>query len=148
MDDKGNMTGPGDIRTLWARNRKLFSEKLAEHGIIASRSVMLGKTFTHAGRRFTAKSVSKMGKNVDDSEQRVNYYTVSLTSPKQGTKTVFTSEDKTKEEYWFMLDADVIGVLKSPYENRVAILAIEVMRGWEGPPHTGDIRIIGASLPR
>jgi hypothetical protein len=45
-----------------------------------------------------------------------------------------------------MLDAAVVGALKSPFENRVAVIAIEVMRGWEGPPHTADIRIVGADL--
>lgn len=140
------MTGPGNIRSLWAKNKKLFSEKLTENGIVASRSVMLGKTFTSGGRKFTAKATKKMGPNVDGYEDRVNLYTVSLASPKLGTKTVFTSEDHTKDDYWFMLDAGLIGAVKSPYENRIAIIAIEVMRGYEGPPHTADLNVIGADL--
>lgn len=140
------MTGPGDLRTLWAKNRKLFSEKLAENGIVALPTVLLGKTFTAAGRSFTAKAVQKMGPNKDEYGDRVNFYTVSLSSPKIGSKKVFTSEDHTKDDYWFMLNAGVIGAIKSPFENRVAIIASEVMRGYEGPPHTAQIRIIGADL--
>jgi hypothetical protein len=68
-----------------------------------------------------------------------------LAAPKLGAKNVY-SADYTKEEYWFMLDAGVIGVIKSPFEDRVAIVAMEVMRGWEGPPHTGDVRVVGADL--
>jgi len=45
-----------------------------------------------------------------------------------------------------MLDAGVLGVLKSPFEPRVAVIGMEVMKGWGGPPHTGDLRIVGASL--
>lgn len=140
------MTGPGDIRSLWKKNQKLFSEKLAENGIVASRSVMLGKTFTSGGRRFTASAMKKRGPNADGYEDRVNLYTISLSAPKLGTKKVFTSEDHTKDDYWFMLDAGLIGVISSPFEDRVAIIAVEVMRGYEGPPHTGDIRLVGADL--
>jgi len=140
------MTGPGDLQKLWAENQKLFSEKLAENGIVARPSVMLGKAFVANRRSYTAKLVEKRGPNPDDYEDRVNYYTVSLRSAKLGSKKVFTSADHTKAEYWFMLDAGVIGVIKSPFENRVAIIAIEVKRGYEGPPHTGDIRIVGSDL--
>ncbi|MEO6050836.1 MAG: hypothetical protein ABIP78_05830 [Pyrinomonadaceae bacterium] len=142
----GKRLGQSNIRELWKKNQKLFSEKLAENGIVASRMVMLGKTFTAAGRSYTAKSSKKMGENADGGEIRVNLYTVSLTSTKLGTKTVFTSEDHTKDDYWFMLDAGLIGVIKSPYENRVALIAIEAMKGYEGPPHTGGVRIVGADL--
>jgi len=142
----GKQRGSGNIRELWKKNKKLFSEKLAENGIVATRSVMLGKTFTAAGRSYTAKSTNKMGQNVDGGEMRVDLYAVSLTSTKLGTKTVFTSEDNTKEDYSFTLDAHLIGVIKSPYENRVALIAIEAMRGYEGPPHTGQLRVVGSDL--
>jgi hypothetical protein len=144
-DAKGNMTGPGDIRKLWAKNRKLFSDKLAENGIVVSRFAMLGKNFTHGGRSYTAKSTVKMGKNPEEDWDRVNNFDISLGSPRLGSKNVY-SADFTKEEYWFMLDARLVGTLMSPYENRVALVAVEVMRGYEGPPHTGDIRIVGADL--
>lgn len=144
----GDMRGQGNIRQLWAKNKSLISKKLAEHNIVASRSVLLGKTFTAAGQTYTAKVAAKMGKNIEGDDEPVNYYTVTLTSPKLGSKKVTTTEDHTKDDYWFMLDADVIGALKSPYEDRVAILALEVLRGYEGPPHTGEIRIAGADLTR
>ena len=140
------MTGPGDLQTLWAKNRTLFTEKLSENGIVAVPSAILGKTFTVAGRSFTAKAVEKMAPKKSDYADRVAYYTVSVSSPKLGSKKVFASDDRTKDDYWFMLDAGLIGVIKSPFEDRVAIIAVEVMRGYEGPPHTGDIRIIGADL--
>ena len=35
---------------------------------------------------------------------------------------------------------------KSPFEPRIAVTLIEVYRGWEGPPYTGHIKIVGASL--
>lgn len=141
----GKMLGPGNIRELWAKNEKLFSEKLAENGIIASRSVIIGKTFTAAGNSYSAKSVKKMGKNPDDDWARVDIFELAVSSPKLGSKSVYKA-DYSDQEYWFMLDAGLIGVIKSPYENRVALIAIEAMKGYEGPPHTGQIRVVGADL--
>jgi hypothetical protein len=143
----GEMKGEGDIRKLWAKNRRLFSDKLSDNGIIASRATLLGKAFRVGGRSFTARAVMKMGKNPDYGEPRVDKLSFTLSSPKLGTKTLYTS-DHSKEEYWFMLDAGVLGVIKSPFEDRIAVIGMEVNRGWEGPPHTGDIRIAGADLMR
>jgi hypothetical protein len=145
INDNGKRAPEDNINKLWKKNQKLFSEKLAENGIVASPFAMLGKTFANTGSSFTAKSRIKMGKNPDGGEDRVNKFTITLASAKLGSKTVYLA-DYTKEEYWFMLDAGLIGVLKSPYENRVAILTIEVMKGYEGPPHTADIRLVGADL--
>ena len=142
----GKMLGSADMKALWKKNQKLFSEKLAENGIVTSRSEMLGKTFTVGGKSYTAKLVEKLGKNPEEDYRRVDYYTVGLSSPKLGSKKLFTSEDHTKKEHWFMLNAGLIGAIKSPYEDRVAIIVVEVKRGYEGPPHTGDIQVVGADL--
>lgn len=139
----GDMKGEGDIRKLWQKNQKLFSDKLREHAIIAGTSVLLGKTFS-AGRSFTAKAVKTMGKD-EYYDQLVKKLAFVLTSKGIGTKTLYIA-DYSKEEYSGMLDAGVVGVIKSPYENRIAVIGMEVNRGWEGPPHTGDVRIVGADL--
>jgi hypothetical protein len=143
--DTGKMPPEDNIYKLWKKNAKLFSEKLAEHKIVAGRSVLLGKTFTAAGRTYTAKAVTKMGKNPDMGDERVDKLSFTLSNAKLGTKQLY-SADHSKEEYWYMLDAGALGVIKSPFEERVAVVGMEVNRGWEGPPHTGDIIITGADL--
>ena len=146
FDDKGNMTGPGNIRDLWQKNRKQFSEKLRAHGIVASSFAMLPRKFTSGGRTFTA-SLKTVKANDPDGNPRVKTHTVSLSTPKLGSKVLHTAASGTGDDLWVApLDADVIGVLKSPYENRIAVVAIKVNRGWEGPPHTADIHIVGAEL--
>ena len=128
LDPKtGDMLGQGDISKLWRKNAKLFSEKLREHGIQPGRSVLLGKSFTLGGRSYTGKALTKMGKNADG-EERVDKLWFTLTSPKLGTKTLAT-DDHSKEEYWFTLDAAVLGVIKSPFEDRVAVVGMVVNRG-------------------
>lgn len=38
--------------------------------------------------------------------------------------------------------------MKSPYEERVAILFLRIDRGWEGPPNTVNWEVVGARLDR
>jgi hypothetical protein len=144
-DAQGNMPPEDTVAKLWRKNAKLFSEKLREHAIVAGRSVLLGKTFSAARSSYTAKAIVKMGKNPDWDELRVDKLTFTLVSPKLGSKSLYTA-DHSKEEYWFMLDAAVLGIIKSPFEDRVAVIGMTVNRGWEGPPHAGDIVIVGADL--
>lgn len=145
-DEQGNMPPEDNIRKLWNKNRKLFSEKLAENGIVASNAFqMLNPTFTLGGRSYSAKSSIKWGKNADYDENVVNVLHVMFTAPGTGSKKIYT-HDRSKEEFNFSLNAGIIGALKSPYENRVAIIAMTVERGWEGPPHNGNILIAGADL--
>jgi hypothetical protein len=145
IDDKGEMPPEDTIGKLWRKNGKLFSEKLREHAIVAGTSLLLGKSFVASDRPYTAKAIKKMGKDPDMGSERVDKLTFTLTSPELGTKSLY-SADHSKEEYWFMLDAGVVGVIKSPFEDRVAIVGMEVNRGWEGPPHVGDVQIVGADL--
>lgn len=147
MDDKGDMPPEDTITKLWRKNRKLFSKKLAEHAIIAGPSILLGKNFKIAGRSYSASVIVKMGNDPDYGQERVDKLSFTLTSPKIGTKTLYTA-DHSKEKDWFMLDAGVVGVIKSPFEDRVAIIGMEIDRGWEGPPHLGDLRIVGADLTK
>jgi hypothetical protein len=55
-------------------------------------------------------------------------------------------EYKGEELYSAPLDSGLAGLLKSPYENRVAVVALNVNRGWEGPPHTVAVQVVGADL--
>ncbi len=145
-DPKTGEIPPEDtIAKLWKKNAKLFCDKLREHAIVASNMALAAKTFTDSGRSYTAKGILTMRKDPDYGENRVNTFTFLLTSPKLGSKTL-GSIDHSKEEYWYALDAAILGVIKSPFEPRVAVVGMEVNRGWEGPPHNGDIRIVGASL--
>ncbi len=147
MDENGKMPDLDSIQKLWAKNRKLFSEKLRENKIEQSaKFTLLSKTFSTGGKTYTATANLTEGNNADEGP-RIDKISLVFSSAQLGSKVIFAS-DHSKEEYWFMLDAGVIGAFKSPFEQRAAIVMIEVMRGYEGPPHNADIRIVGADLAR
>lgn len=145
VDDKGAPI-EDDIRKLWKRNEKMFVDKLREHKIDQfARFALMPATFRSAGKAYAAKVVAVKA-NDDDGLNRVRRLTLELGSPTLGKKSLFTSDYKADEMWVSPLDATVAGVLKSPFENRVAVVMIKVQRGYEGPPHTVEAQIAGADL--
>jgi hypothetical protein len=132
------------MRDLWRKNRKIFSDKLNQYGIIAQRPfTLLRFPINHAGDQLTA--TLKIEEEKDEAQRlysRVKKATLRIASRRGGTKTIY---DQAYTEYG-PLDLKVLGYLKSPYEPRVAVLMVEVWRGYEGPPHTTQIKVAGASL--
>ncbi|MEP7149270.1 MAG: hypothetical protein ABI857_10335 [Acidobacteriota bacterium] len=145
VNDKGESI-PDDMRKLWRRNQKMFSEKLREHGIVPqSRFALLGRTFVSGGRTYTAKVTAKKGNDSDDMK-RVKSVELEFSTPRLGKKTIFTAAYEGDEMYVSPLEVAVAGAFKSPFENRAAIVMIRVQRGWEGPPHTVEAQIAGSDL--
>ena len=136
-----------DMRRLWQRNQKLFSGKLRENGIIPlPRFALLGGSFTVGGKTYTAKLTALKSKDDEYDMDRVSSSVLELSSPSLGKKTLHTTDYKGNDALAAPLEVTVAGAFKSPYENRVAIVMIEVFRGWEGPPHPTDNVIVGADL--
>jgi hypothetical protein len=139
---------PYSLNTLWRANQKLFSGKLREYGIEPRVDLNL-LTFpaTYAGDRLTAdfKAIEKEGLEVD---QRiyggVGKLMLQLKSQRGGQKTVlnysYSGEDGLP------LYVGLLGYVKSPFEPRIAVIMIEIYRGYEGPPNIGNVKIVGAHL--
>jgi len=51
-----------------------------------------------------------------------------------------------KEEYSYQLSNAVVGYLKNPFENRIAIIYSPLYRGYEGPPNVYRIEPIGCLI--
>ena len=87
----------------------------------------------------------------ENTNEETRYYSgvlqaqLQIVSKRNGKKTVF---DNTygKPEDATPLAVKVLGYLKSPFEPRIAVMLTEVYRGYEGPPHTTHIKIVGSSL--
>jgi hypothetical protein len=147
-EDEKNL--PKSINDLWRANRKLFSDKLKEYDIVPQgRFSLLNFPASYNGDQLRADLKIVENKNAETSPYGVvKQATLQLTSRRQGKKTVFENTYVTgREEYEASpLALKVLGYLKSPFEPRVAVVMIEVWRGYEGPPHTTRIKIVGASL--
>ncbi len=132
------------ITDLWRKNRKLFSGKLSQYGIIPQgRFSLLTFPINHAGDQL--RTSLKIEENKDEETiiySKVKKATLQISSRGGGTKTV---HEETYPEYG-PLDVKVLGYLKSPYEQRVAIILLEVQRGYEGPPHVTNVKVVGSSL--
>jgi hypothetical protein len=143
LDDQDNPKYKA-ITDLWRKNRKLFSGKLNQYGIIPQgRFNLLKFPINNAGDQLRADLKIEETK---DEEARIygtiKKATLQISSRGGGTKTV---HEQSYPEYG-PLDMKVLGYLKSPYEQRVAIIMLEVWRGYEGPPHTTHVKVAGSSL--
>lgn len=52
----------------------------------------------------------------------------------------------TYNKYELMLQTTVLGVFRSPYEARIAVLEGEEQRGYEGPPNVLRLQLVGCHL--
>jgi hypothetical protein len=143
LDDQDNPKYRA-ITDLWRKNRKLFSDKLNQYGIIPqARFGLLTFPLNHAGDQL--KADLKIEENKDEETRyynKIKKATLQISSRRGGAKTV---HEESYPEYG-PLDIEVLGYLKSPYEQRIAIILLEVQRGYEGPPHTTHVNIVGSSL--
>ena len=70
-------------------------------------------------------------------------------SAKKGEKVIFEETlegDDTLYGINGAIAADFFGYLLSPYEARAAVIMVEIVRGYEGPPHTTRTSVVGVDL--
>jgi hypothetical protein len=117
---------------------------LREHNIVAQgRFALLSFPATYEGDQLTAdlKTKETSGEQIYGV---ISNAVLQLNSRRKGRKTVF--EQTYKADEGSPLDMKVLGYLKSPFEPRVAVVLAEVWRGYEGPPHTTHLNVVGSSL--
>jgi hypothetical protein len=135
---------PRDINSLWKAKRGLFSDKLNEHGIMTQgRFGLLSFPATYKADQLS--TVLRIEENTDEESRPygiVSGATLHLKSKRFGKKTLFEKSYPDAKP----LDMKVLAYIKSPYEERIAVILMEVYRGYEGPPHTGHVKITGATL--
>ena len=137
-----------DIRKLWKRNEKMFVEKLREYRIVQAPGFsLLPATFRSIGKSYTAR-LNAVRANDPDGNRRVRKLDLELRSPTLGKKSLYSKEYMGDDLWVSPLYSAVVGAFKSPYENRIAVLLLNVQRGWEGPPHTVDVQLVGADLAK
>ena len=146
IDEAKKEGRPVTLRTLWRANQKLFSDKLREHGIVRQRKFsLLSFPIAYRRDRIHAGLVTEEKRTLTEDERlygTIEKVTLRLNSRRHGRKTVLDhSYSELRPLY-----VGLVGYVKSPHEPRIATVLLEVIRGYEGPPHTAHLRIVGASL--
>jgi hypothetical protein len=143
--EESNSRKPQSLAGLWNANRKLFSAKLSENNIEPHHAVrVLPFPITYKMDRLTP-ALSFERKPMSEADRiygDISRVRVLVTSKQNGKKTVFDQNYPEAKPLY----VGMVGYLKSPLEPRVAIILVEIYRGYEGPPHVGGVRIVGASL--
>ena len=146
IDDAKREGKPYSLETLWNANRQLFSDKMREHSIEPqARFSLLYFPARQKGELLTATLTTIEKKGLTDDQRNygiIGKATLQLHSNRRGKKTILDdSYSETRP-----LRVGLLGYIRSPFEPRIAVVLMKVIRGWEGPPHTGDVQIVGASL--
>jgi hypothetical protein len=139
---------PYSFATMWRANGKLFSGKLKEYGIEPQgRTTLLSFPASYKGDALTVDLKAKERDGLTEEDRIygvVGSLNLQLLSKRNGKKTIL---DYTyKKDDGLPLDVGTVGYLKSPFEPRIAIIMMEIYRGYEGPPNTGTVKIAGAHL--
>lgn len=146
IDEARQQGKPYSFDTLWKANARLFAEKLKEYKIEPqARFTLLSFPVEHNGQTIRAnlKTFKKPGLTEEESWYgSIGRTTLELHSNRRGKKTILNETHPEVRP----LSVGLLGYLKSPFEPRVAVVLMNIIRGWEGPPHTGDVQIVGASL--
>jgi hypothetical protein len=147
IDDDKKAGKPYSLSTMWRANRKLFSGKLREYGIEPQGATRLF-TFpaTYEGDRLTADFKARWREGLGEDARIygvVGHLSLQLNSQQKGKKTVL---DYTYADEAIPLYVGMLGYVKSPFEPRIAVILMEIHRGWEGPPNVGNVKIVGAHL--
>ncbi|HRH42779.1 MAG TPA: hypothetical protein PKY82_14210 [Pyrinomonadaceae bacterium] len=142
---EGQMDKPEDLKSTWKKFQKLFSQKLNQYGIVAAKNfTLLGENFEANGDSFKIDYFADVNLDEDPYNSKGSI-AVKMVSATKGKKTLYQKTFKGENNAG-ILASSLGGVLKSPFESRVAVIRVDTQRGWEGPPHVTKISVVGADL--
>ena len=137
--------GADDLQKYWAKSRKEFSRRLVQYGIVPNKNfALLDSPLKTADDNVNIDLFSDV-KLTEDAYNSKGIVILKLLSKQKGAKTVYQKTYNGKG-YDGIMNAELGGILLSPFEPRIAVILVETRRGWEGPPHTTNIKIVGATL--
>ena len=133
----------GSVKQMWKDYAMVFAEKLNQYGIIQQKDIKIEPTeFTNGGNKFKITIDNKM-ETCDFGFDVVKATDVFIKSPELGSKRIYSY---TEKEISYTLSKIVAGVIKSPYEDRIAVIVKTEINGYEGPPNVISQFLVGANL--
>lgn len=136
----------GSVKQMWKDYQMTFAAALNEHKIIPQNDIkLLGTEFNTEDGKYKVTIENQMETDPDFGFEVVKTTNIDIKSSELGTKRIYSY---TEKNYNQCLGRIVQGVIKSPYEKRVAVLVKEELRGYEGPPNVVREFLVGADLER
>lgn len=144
QDDDERETG--SVKEMWKENSMLFAQKLNEYKIIPQSDIkLLGTEFQAMGNKYKVTIENKMETEPDFGFEVVKTTNIFLKSPELGSKQIYSY---TENDFNICMGRIVQGVIKSPFENRIAVFVRAEERGFEGPPNLIKTLLVGCDLER
>ncbi|MGH1365137.1 MAG: hypothetical protein ACRBF0_16370 [Calditrichia bacterium] len=133
-----------DIDALWDKHSTDIRPKLKKHDIERTNSELSHFPGVFGRFRDTVLEIEQQYKRGEDpmrSYQGVSHCSLILRQNGSQSKTV----DKREFKY-YPLAVDVAGYVKSPFSDRIAIIVRMINMGWEGPPNSSSMYVVGAGI--
>lgn len=139
-----NAPDKGSVKEMWKNYAMTFAEKLNEYEIIQQKQIKLESTeFSSGENKFKITVENEMETNPDYGFEVVKSTEIFIKSPQLGSKKIYSY---TENDYSLTLAAKVSGVIKSPYEERCAVVVQTERSGYEGPPNVISVFLTGTNL--
>lgn len=132
------------LQSTWNENYELFKEKLNAQKIIPIENIQLGKTEFENNEKKYQIEVKTETRNDDMFGLDVIKKAQVIVKSGDKEKNILTY----KSDDGLILEFNVVGILQSPYENKVAVIYTTTQRGYEGPPHVIQAHIAGCNLDK
>ncbi len=132
-----------EFNKIWNENANFFSDYLSAHSIIEHSVVLNDFPLITKDDTLTCNIQTEW---IEASESDlgwpcIDHLNVEVRSAKKGFKSVYQADGKN-----ICIGAQISGYIKNPYNNRIIIPMFLTHPGWEGPPHSTSIIIIGCHL--
>lgn len=140
-----NDNGAGmNLDSVWFKNKDLFTSKLNEYHIYQEQHGDLENgELLNKGKKYKIKFSTTTEVDKDLGLDLIREVKIEVDRLDPNPENLL----KLSEKYYdYTLNAGLSGYLKSPFEDRLAIVFWYMNMGYEGPPHKVTFRITGCSL--
>jgi len=147
FDNADNPENETDFSKIWKQNSKFFTNKLNEFKIQPVSYTKL--SFFPIIKGDASLSCAISNSFIENPLGFINIRETKLylkSNNKTEKKIYHKNFRPEKEEYSYQLSNAVVGYLKNPFENRIAIIYSPQYRGYEGPPNVNRIEPIGCLI--
>lgn len=140
--DSEDAVEEGDLKSTWEKNKDIFIKELTKYEIQQTTLALKPVSFESANHNFQLKMTTETAADENFGIEVVSKASIILSRDKKESKTVY----KKKFTDSMILSCGIAGQLKSPFEERIAVIHYQLYMGYEGPPHVCSVMIAGAGL--